>query len=283
MMVCGHAVRAELEGRQRRPLVARPRLVHPHMQRHAALVRLVDRRQRRAAIDGGEPAGVAVGEDVDRLLVLLALGRHQDGLEAVLADAPVGLDVVLADLRRALVGCRQPSLPRQIAHRAQHLLQRPAQVDGGGALRGQQRDGAVDGLVGGVRAQRQANAVGGRGADQRRAAHLHGLNRARRVLDRLERRDRQLVRQLRLVDDLHRPAVRGEPDRAIGLAVDVHAAAPPARLLRPLAEGDTPQNLSRFAKCVQRLGRSGRPPCFVIPAPRVPERALAGLGRDPCS
>src|SRR5207249_3880315 len=80
-------------------------------------------------------------------------------------------------------------------------------------------------LIGRSLAQRQAYAVRGRGADQRRAAHLHGLDRAGGVLDGLERGDRELVRQFRLVDDLHRPTVRRDPDGAICLAADVHAPA----------------------------------------------------------
>ena len=155
-------------------------------------------------------------------LAVLALGGHQDRLQPVLADARVDLDVVLANLGGAFVGGRDALVARQVADGVAHLIERPAQVDGGGPLRRQQGNGAIDRLVGGVGAQRQADAVGGRGPDQRRAAHLHGLDRRGRVLHGLERHDRQLVRQPGLVDDLDRPPVRRQPDRAPRLALDVH-------------------------------------------------------------
>ena len=41
------------------------------------VVRLVDRRQRRAPVDGREPAGVAVGQHVDALAVLLGRGDRR--------------------------------------------------------------------------------------------------------------------------------------------------------------------------------------------------------------
>ena len=56
------AVLPELPRGEARALVARPRLVDPHVDREAALVRGVDRRERGAPIDRGEPARVAVGE-----------------------------------------------------------------------------------------------------------------------------------------------------------------------------------------------------------------------------
>src|SRR5207302_411086 len=61
----GHAVRAELVGGERGALIARPRLVHPHVDVDAGVVRHVYGGQRRAPIDAGEPARVAMGEHVD--------------------------------------------------------------------------------------------------------------------------------------------------------------------------------------------------------------------------
>ena len=135
-------------------------------------------------------------------------------LQPVLADAAAGLDVLVADLGCALVGRRDALIARQVLHGAAHLLQRPAQVDRGRALLGQEFDGAIDGLVGGVLPDRHGEAVGGGGADQRRAAHLHREDRARGLLARPQRDDDELVRQPRLVDDLDRPAVVREPDGA---------------------------------------------------------------------
>ena len=75
-------------------------------------------------------------------------------------------------------------------------------------------------------AYRHGEAVGGGGADQRRAAHLHREDRARGLLHRPQRDDDERMRQPRLVDDLDRPAVVREPDGAGGLAVDFHASLP---------------------------------------------------------
>ena len=144
----------------------------------------------------------------------------------MLADTAAGLHVVVADLGCAPVGRRDAFEVRQVLHAEPHLLQRPAQVDGGGALLGQIRRRAVYSLVGRILPYRHGEAVGGRGADQRRAAHLHRQDRARGLLHRFERDDGERVRQQRLVDDFHRPAVGREPDGAVGLAVDFHASLP---------------------------------------------------------
>ena len=71
-------------------------------------------------------------------------------------------------------------------------------------------------------AQRQANAVGGGGADQRRAADQHGADRVRGLLERGEARRDESMRQCCLVDDADGPAVGLEPDAAHRLAVDFH-------------------------------------------------------------
>ena len=59
-------------------------------------MRLVDRRERRAPIDASEPARIAMGEDVDGR-ALLVLGMRLDEPEPMLADAAVGLHVLIAD------------------------------------------------------------------------------------------------------------------------------------------------------------------------------------------
>src|SRR5690242_784035 len=93
---------AELPRRQAGTLVARPRFVDPDMDRQAGLVRLVDRRKRGAPIDGGEPAGIAMGEGVEALAV--ARLERTDQRQAILADAPADLHILVADLGGPLVG-----------------------------------------------------------------------------------------------------------------------------------------------------------------------------------
>ena len=57
-------VLAELVGGERRALIARPRFVDENVYRHAAVMGKIDRRRRRAPIDCGEPASVAMRQDI---------------------------------------------------------------------------------------------------------------------------------------------------------------------------------------------------------------------------
>ena len=59
-----HPFAQQFESGEARALIARARLIDPDMDRDSGARRLVNRRQRRAPVDGREPAGVAMGEDV---------------------------------------------------------------------------------------------------------------------------------------------------------------------------------------------------------------------------
>ena len=72
-----HAVAGHLPGGELGTLVARPRLVDIDVDRNAGFRRQIDRRGRGAVVDGRQPAGVAVGQDVDRLARLLASPRSR--------------------------------------------------------------------------------------------------------------------------------------------------------------------------------------------------------------
>ena len=63
----GDRFAAELVGGQRGALVAGAGLIDPDMNIEASAVGLVDRRKGRAPVDGGQPTGIAVGEDVEGL------------------------------------------------------------------------------------------------------------------------------------------------------------------------------------------------------------------------
>jgi hypothetical protein len=105
---------------------------------------------------------------------------------------------------------------------AEHLVQRPHQVDGRRPCPAKARIGCFKRLVGCIFAQRQAHAIGRGCADQRCAAHLHHLDGARSILNGFQRDDLELVRQPRLVDDVDPPAVFIQPDRAVMFAFDFH-------------------------------------------------------------
>jgi hypothetical protein len=155
------------------------------------------------------------------------------------ADRGVDLDILVGDLLRALVGGGDTFGAGAIAHRRHHLVERPFQVDRGRPRREQQRVGALQRGVGGILAQRQRHAIGRRGADQRRAAHLHGLDRARRILAGRKPDRVVAMRQQRLVDRADRDAVGLDPDGARVLAVDFHGTS------RALSSSTIPKSMSR--------------------------------------
>ena len=67
-------------------------------------MREIDRRRRGAPIDRREPAGVAMGQDVDGLARLLRRARSLDQRQTVPADLLVDRDVLLGDLGGAGIG-----------------------------------------------------------------------------------------------------------------------------------------------------------------------------------
>ncbi len=217
----------ELEGGERSALVARPGLVDPDVERDALLVGEVDRRGGRAQVDGGEPAGVAMGEHVDGGPQWLAGGDALDQGEAVAADAVIDRDVLLADFGGARVGRRDPFAARPVAHRRHDLVERPFQVDRGRARRHQKAIRELKRLVGGIILQRKAHSVRRDRPDQRRAAGLHRGNGMGGIGKRDEPQGRECVGQPGLVDDPDGPAVGLEPDAAPVFSVDQHGTLVP--------------------------------------------------------
>ena len=103
----GDTVLAEFPRRQCSALVARPRLVDPDMHGDAGIMRLVDGRGGGAPVDGREPAGIAMGENIDRLAGGLARRRGADEGEAVIADRRTERDILVCDASGAGQGCRR--------------------------------------------------------------------------------------------------------------------------------------------------------------------------------
>ena len=227
--VCGTPCLREFPGGEASALVARPRLVDPDMDRQPGIVRGVDRRQRRAPVDGGQPAGVAVGQHLQALAARL---QAADFRQAMLADAPADLDVFVADLGGAPVGRLAPPGRRQRSQQGTQVVERPAQVHRRRPGLQQHPVGARQHGIGRVGRHGERHAVGGGGADQRRAAHDHGADGALGVFHGLEVAHDEGMRQQRLVDRLHGRAVGAEPDRAIGFAVDSHRLTSLSRAAR---------------------------------------------------
>ena len=166
-----HAVLAEFEGGERGALIARPRLVDIDMHRHAAVMGEIDRRRRGAPIDGREPAGVAMGQHVDRAS---ACARCAASISVKPASpmAQVELDVLLADF----VGARERRLAarrrRQRRDDRAHVVERVAQVDGG-------RAAGVERAIGGVQRGVVAGLASARWRGHRRRWRRSAARRAR--------------------------------------------------------------------------------------------------------
>src|SRR5215213_3199931 len=105
------------------------------MHRNVGIMRGVDRRCRRAMIDEGEPAGIAVCKEVDRRAIL-PRGYLADQLDAVLADAAAMLRIfsrdVLRDFERAACWIRRGRALAQLTvdrpgeiHRGRPCLTQP--------------------------------------------------------------------------------------------------------------------------------------------------------------
>src|SRR5208283_1890334 len=111
------------------------------VDRYPLLHREVDRRGRCAVVDGGEPAGVAMSEDVDRLSGRLFLGDLANNGEPVPADGAVDGDVFGGDLGRLRIAQGGARRRLERAEAVAHGVERPAQVD-------RRRPGGVEPLPG---------------------------------------------------------------------------------------------------------------------------------------
>ena len=218
-----HAVAGHLPGGQLGALVARARLVDIDVDRNAGFGGEIDRRGGGAVVDGGQPAGIAVGQDVDRFAGLLGRGDLPDDLQAVLADAAVELDILVGDLGGPPIGGLGALGRRQGRQHAAHLVQRPAQIDGGRARLVQLVPDLVERRVRRIVAHLDGDAIGGGDADQRRAAHPHVADRRGDAGDAVDRLDAEIMRQPALVDDVDRTAVAVQPDGAVVAVSDVQA------------------------------------------------------------
>ena len=126
-----HAMAGHFPGGELRALIARARFVDIDVDRNAGLDRQIDRRGGGAVIDRRQPAGVAMGEDVDPFARLLPGGDLLDDGEPVAADGAVEFDILVGDLGGALVGGGDALGHGQRLQELAHFIQRPAQVDRG--------------------------------------------------------------------------------------------------------------------------------------------------------
>ena len=216
-----HAVLSEFPGGQAGALIARSRLVDPDVNRNAGIVRLVDRRQRRAPVDGGEPACIAMGEGIDAPAFVAWL-QFTDEAQPVFADAAANLGILVADLGGAAVGGLAAVGGRQRRQQCALVVERPAQVDRRGPRLQQHRVGTCQHRIGRIGRHGERHAVGRGGADQRGAANDHGADRRLGILHRVQVAHDEAMGQQGLVDRLDGRAVAAKPDGSIGGAVYFH-------------------------------------------------------------
>ena len=98
------AVVQQFPGGQAGALIARPGLIDPDMDCDPLVMGQVDRRQCRAPIDGRQPAGVAMGQQIDRSAAVVSFPNIGDQLGAMSADGAAGGDIIVANLGGAAVG-----------------------------------------------------------------------------------------------------------------------------------------------------------------------------------
>jgi len=145
----------------------------------------------------------------------------------VIADGGIDCHIFLADFSGGPIGRLDTLLASAVAKMGPHHIERPAQIHGRWTARQQRIVCAIKRLIRRVVCHRQANAISGRSADERRAAHLHGFDRRYGGSQIAQIDDLEPVRQQGLVNNPDRSAIVREPDCPVGLAVHTHEAVIP--------------------------------------------------------
>ena len=221
----GNPFPPELIGGERRALVARSGLIDPDMHVQTSAVGLVNRCQGRTPVDCGQPPGIAMGEHIERLALPLRRpggGQLLKDLEAVISDGGAHGHIFIGDRCRFLPGRCGPLFGRQRLHQLPHPLQRPTQIHRRGP-RGIQlfkriRQSSIRWVV----LQRQHQAIGTGDPDQWRSPHHHGANGLSGLRTAAQGSRCKAMGQQGLINHAHRAAVGLEPNRAPGLAINLH-------------------------------------------------------------
>jgi hypothetical protein len=219
----GHAVLAELPGREK-ALVAGTGFIDPDVQRCALLERHVDRRERRAVVDGGKPARVAVREHVH--------GTAQPGVEvrderhARLADGAAGHHVLLRHRLGRLHGGLEAKRGVARQKRAHHPAHGPGKVHGRWTRIGDDFGGLEQGVVLGILLDGEHDGPRTGDADERSAADAHGADGLHAVPPVAQHPLFKAIRQERLIDDLDGRAVVKGADASCRFTVNFHMSSP---------------------------------------------------------
>ena len=219
----GDVLMSEFPGGEAGALVAGAGFIDPDMDGDAGGVGGVDGGGGGAVVDEGEPAGVAVGEDVDGLAGGFARGDVLDEGEAVLADGGAGGGVFVGDAVGFGEGDFGPGGGGEGEEEIELAFEGPGEIDGGGAAVefvgfGDEGGGGVRG--GGGFSGGEGHAVGGGGADAASAADGHVEDGVGDVGGGGEIEKLEVPREEALVNDADDGVV--EPDGVMGGALDIH-------------------------------------------------------------
>ncbi len=214
-----HPVTAQLERRKRGTLIARTRLIYPHVHCDSRVVGHVDRGQRRSPIHARQPARIAMRKDVDGATARLS--QLANDLEAVHSNRATLLHIRVANRTRFPERDLWAPVGGDSGDDAAHSFERPGEVHSRGASLSQRLDRFFQMAIGGIRAQCESQSVGSRRADERRTANHHGADCLCGVSERVQIDCREFEGQPRLIDDPHGPR-GGRPEGAIVRAGDFH-------------------------------------------------------------
>ncbi len=164
-------------------LIARTSLIDPDMHRDTRIVCAINWCRRGSPVDGRQPTCVAMGQYIDHRTAL-RFGCGPKKIDAMRADTFIDSHILVADFRGTLKGGIATVLHRKRPKNGTHPIQGPTQIDGSGARRGKRFAGAVERVVTAICLHGKRDTIGRRRANQRRTAHLHGLNRVSRFANR---------------------------------------------------------------------------------------------------
>ena len=101
----GYAMVKEFPSREAGALVTGTGFVDPDVDFHAGIVREINRCSRGSPVNGGEPSGVAVGKNIERLARWFSFREYAQEWKAGLADGLVDGDVFVAKGSGESAGC----------------------------------------------------------------------------------------------------------------------------------------------------------------------------------
>ena len=132
-------------------LIARSGFRNPDMNVEPGVSRRVNRGQRRAVVDGRQPAGVAVGHQIQAGSLFR---QRAQVVQPVFTNAPALFGVFFRDAGGFLPGRRSALRDGQGMQQGLHACQCPVQIDCRRAGRAQLRDHLVQCVIAGILVQR---------------------------------------------------------------------------------------------------------------------------------